>query len=133
MTIPAFFIPGASDPNAAWDWYVQAVDLTGEEVEALYEIDYQHDGDGDHYEVRVGEPRHIYPRETGPRGGYRRNAGQRSWSSNTGTVVTAIMRAPSVIYVWSFPPYENWANPSMVGLGELRNAVPFSEFPAGGN
>jgi hypothetical protein len=131
MTIPVFFIPGASDPKAAWDWYVQAVDLTGEDVEALYEINYQHGGD--YYEVRVGEPRHIYPRETGPRGGYRRNAGQRSWSSDTGTVVAAVMRAPNVIYVWSFPPYGDWANPSMVGLGELCKTVPFSEIPAGGN
>jgi hypothetical protein len=124
MSMPAFFIPEASDTEAAWDWYVQAVGLTSDEVEALYEIDYQHDGD--RYEVRVGEPRHVYPRKTGPRGGYRPGAGQRSLPSETGTVVTAIMRAPNVIYVWSLPPYGTWANPSLVGTGELRKAVPFS-------
>ncbi len=125
MTTPAFFVPGASDPKAAWDWYLQAVGLRSEEAEALYEIDYHHDGD--RYEVRVGEPRHLYPRKTGPRGGYRRDAGHRAWSSDTGTVVTAIMQAPNVIYVWSLPPYGGWANPSMVGSGELRKAVPFGE------
>ena len=125
MKAPAFFIPEASDSKGAWDWYVHAVGLKGEEAEALYEIDYLHDGD--RYEVRVGEPRHLYPRKTGPRGGYRRDAEYRGWSSDTGTVVTAIMRAtPNMIYVWSLPPYGEWANPSMVGSGELARAVPFS-------
>lgn len=103
---------------------MQAVGLTDEEAEALYEVDYQHEGD--RYEVRVGEPRHLYPRKTGPRGGYRANAGRRAWSSDTGTIVTAIMRTPSVIYVWSLPPHGDWANPSMVGISELRKAVPFA-------
>lgn len=124
MTTPAFFIPGASDSKAAWDWYVQAVGLNADHVEALYEIKYRHDGD--RYEVRVGEPRHHYPRKTGPRGGYRPDAGYRTWSSDTGTVVTAIMRAPNVTYVWSLPPHGGWANPSMVGSGELSKAVTFS-------
>lgn len=65
MTTPAFFIPEASDPKAAWDRYVQAVGLTSDETEALYEIEYLHDGD--RYEVRVGERRRHYPRKTGPR------------------------------------------------------------------
>lgn len=124
MAAPKFFIPGASDPEAAWDWYVQSERLKNEEVEALFEITYLHEGD--RYEARVGEPRRIFRRETGPRGGYRSNAGHRALSSRTGTVVTAIMRAPSVIYVWSMPPYGQWANPSVVGLGELANATPFS-------
>lgn len=46
-----FFIPGAKDPQAAWDWYVQSVGLEKDEAEALYEIGYLHDGD--RYEVRV--------------------------------------------------------------------------------
>lgn len=121
---PAFFVPGTSDPKAAWDWYVQAVDLKASEAEPLYEISYRHGGD--RYEVRVGEPRHCYRRETGPRGGYRRNAGTEPWSTDTGTVVAAIMRAPNVIYVWSLPPDGEWANPSMVGSSELKKAVPFS-------
>jgi len=58
MSVPAFFIPRLQTPKAAWDWYVHAVGLHDDEAEALYEIDYQHDGD--RYGVRVGEPRHIY-------------------------------------------------------------------------
>lgn len=123
MTVPEFFIPGAKDPGAAWDWYVKSVGLEKDEAQALYEIGYLHDGD--RYEVRVGEPRHVFPRKTGPRGGYRPDAGHRGWSSDTGTVVTAIMRTPTVIFVWSLPPYGNWANPSMVGAAELGKAIPF--------
>lgn len=123
--VPSFFIPGASDPQAAWDWYMQSDPLRGEEAEALFEIAYLHEGD--RYEVRVGEPRHVFKRETGPRGGYRPNAGHRKWSSDTGTLVTAIMRTPTVIFVWSVPPYAPWANPSMVGLGEIEVTVRFAE------
>lgn len=124
MTTPDFFIPGAEDSKTAWDWYVRSENLKSDEVEALYEISYIHNGD--RYEVRVGEPRHVFPRKTGPRGGYRPNAGFRSWSSDTGTVVTAIMKTPTVIYVWSLRPFGGWANPSMVGLGELGKAIPFN-------
>ncbi len=123
MTVPNFFIPGAKDPGKSWDLHVQSVGLKNDEAEALYEIGYLHDGD--RYEVRVGEPRHVFPRKTGPRGGYRPDAGYRGWSSDTGTVVTAILRAPTVLYVWSLPPCGGWANPSMVGTGELGKAVPF--------
>ena len=122
-TPPPFFVPGASDPKAAWDLYVEAIG--GGEVEPLYEIHHSHDGD--RYEVRVGEPRHCYPRETGPRGGYRPNAGHRRWATDSGTVVTAIMRTPRLTYVWSLPPCGVWANPSLVGNGELRTAVPFAQ------
>jgi hypothetical protein len=122
--VPSFFLPGASDPQAAWDWYVRSEGLAEGEVEALYEVFYLHGGD--RYEVRVGEPRHVFRRETGPRGGYRPNAGHRRWSSNTGTPVTAIMRTPDKILVWSAPPYGQWANPSIIGLGEVEAAVRFA-------
>jgi hypothetical protein len=124
MTVPDFFIPGAKDPGKSWDLYVQSVGLKSDEAEALYEIGYLHDGD--RYEVRVGEPRHVFPRKTGPRGGYRPNAGHRGWSSDIGTVVTAIMRTPTVIYVWSLSPHGGWANPSMVGTGELGKTTSFN-------
>ena len=60
MTVPDFFIPGAKDPGKSWDLHVQSVALKSDEAEALYEIGYLHDGD--RYEVRVGEPRHVFPR-----------------------------------------------------------------------
>jgi hypothetical protein len=122
--VPSFFIPGATDPQAAWDWYLQSEPLKGEEAEGLFEIAYLHEGD--RYEVRVGEPRHVFKREAGPRGGFRPDAGHRRSSVDTGTLVTAIMRTPTVIFVWSVPPYAPWGNPSMVGLGEVEIAVPFA-------
>ncbi|HEY2479015.1 MAG TPA: hypothetical protein VGI17_09810 [Solirubrobacterales bacterium] len=121
--VPSFFIPGASDSQVAWDWYLQSEGLKAEEAQALFEIAYLHEGD--RHEVRVGEPRRVFRRQTGPRGGYRSDACHRRWSSDTGTVVTAIMQTPTVILVWSAPPYAPWGNPSMVGLGEVEFAVPF--------
>lgn len=121
---PGFFIPGATDHRATWRAYLEMRGLKEDEVEALWKISYLHDGD--RYEVRVGEPRRVFRRKTGPRGGYRANAGYRSWSSATGTEVTAIMRTPTVILVWSTPPCGGWANPSMVGLTEVESHVGFA-------
>jgi len=121
---PTFFIPGAKDGRAAWRAYLDEERLKEDEVKALWRIAYIHEGD--RYEVRVGDPRKVFPRKTGPRGGYRPNAGYRGWASPTGTVVTAIMRTPTVILVWSTPPYGGWANPSMVGLAEVEISVGFA-------
>lgn len=125
MTPPKFFIPDAEDSAAAWDQYVAAVGIKDQDAEALYGINYVHEGN--RYEVRIGEPRKVFPRNSGPRGGYRPNAGYRSWGSISGNVVTAIMRAPNVVYVWSLSPSRPWANPSMVGFGELEQVVTFSD------
>jgi hypothetical protein len=128
---PSFFVPGATDERATWRAYVEAAGLTENDVKPLFGISYLHGGN--RYEVRVGEPRKVFPRKTGPRGGYRANAGYRDWSSATGTVVTAIMRTPTVIFVWSTPPYGGWANPSMVGLSEIETADGFAaESDSGG-
>ena len=121
---PSFFIPEAVDPRATWRAYVEATGLDESEVEPLFGIAYLHGGN--RYEVRVGEPRKAFPRKTGPRGGYRANAGYRDWSSATGTVVRAIMRTPTVVFVWSTPPYGGWANPSMIGLTEVETVVGFA-------
>lgn len=123
MTPPEFFIPEAADSEAIWREYVAAVGLKDEDAKALYGINYVHEGN--RYEVRVGEARKVFPRKTGPRGGYRPNAGYRGWGSPSGSKVTAIMRAPNVVYVWSLPPSRPWANPSMVGPGELEEGLPF--------
>lgn len=122
---PKFFIPDAEDSAATWGQYVSALGLKDDEVKAVYGIDYVHEGN--RYEIRVGEARKVFPRKTGPRGGYRPNAGYRAWGSPSGTVVTAIMRAPNVVYVWSLVPSRPWANPSMVGPGELEQVVPFAD------
>jgi hypothetical protein len=91
--MPAFYIPETDDSAFAWEWYANAVGVPLDRAEPLYSIRYEHDGD--RCTVTVGEPRQKYPRETGPRGGYRRNAGHRGWASPTGTVVTTIMRTPT--------------------------------------
>ncbi len=36
--------------------------------------------DGDKYEVTVGQPRKVYKRKTGPRGGYIKNANWQGWA-----------------------------------------------------
>lgn len=125
MNPPKFFIPGAEDSAATWAQYVSVVGLEDGDAKPLYGINYVHEGN--RYEVRVGEPRKVFPQKTGPRGGYRPNAGFRGWGSSSGSKVTAIMRAPNVVYVWSIPPSRPWANPSMVGPGELEQALPFDD------
>jgi hypothetical protein len=125
VTPPEFFIPEAADSAATWDEYVAALGLKDEDVKALYGINYVHEGN--RYEVRVGEARKVFPRKTGPRGGYRPNAGYRDWSSPSGSIVTAIMRAPNVLYVWSLVPSRPWVNPSMVGPGSLEEVISFDD------
>jgi hypothetical protein len=83
-------------------------------------VTYKHDGDK--YEVTVGEPRKVYKRKTGPRGGYIKDADCQGWGSSTGSTVTAIEDAGNVIYVYSEEPSKGWANPSMVGWNEVMSA-----------
>jgi hypothetical protein len=80
---------------------------------------YRHDGDK--YEVSVGKPRKIFKRQTGPRGGYLKNADWQGWGTETGSVVTAIEDGGKAIYVFSEEPSGVWANPSMVGFNEIVN------------
>ena len=78
---------------------------------------YRHDGDK--FEVTVGKPRKIYKRRKGPRGGYIKDADWQGWGTDIGSTVTAIEDAGNVIYVHSEEPSKGWANPSMVGHGEV--------------
>lgn len=91
-------------------------------------ITYEHDGD--RYEVTVGTPRKVYRRRTGPRGGYIKNAGQQSWSTETGSAIARI-EAGDPFYVWSEAPSLGWANPSLVGQREIRHIDYFNDAPAG--
>jgi hypothetical protein len=81
---------------------------------------YRHDGDK--YEVTIGEPRKVYRRKTGPRGGYIKDADWQGWGTPVGSIVTAIVDAGHVIYVYSEEPSKGWANPSAVGHGEVMSA-----------
>ena len=63
---------------------------------------YKHDGDK--YEVAVGEPRQVYRRKTGPRGGYIKDADWQGWGTETGSIVITIVDAGHVIYVYSEEP-----------------------------
>ena len=84
--------------------------------------------EGDRYELTVGEPRKVYKRKTGPRGGYIKDAGHEGWPTETGTVVSSIVDADVVVYVWSYgPPFGGWANPSFVGRGEVRRVEYFED------
>ena len=80
---------------------------------------YKHDGDK--YEVTVGEPRKVYRRKTGPRGGYIKDADWQGWGTPAGSTVTAIIEAGKCIEVYSEAPPRGWANPSMVGHGEVMS------------
>lgn len=42
----------------------------------VYSLTCEHDGD--RYEITVGHPRKKYPRKTGPRGGYIKDAGHQA-------------------------------------------------------
>jgi hypothetical protein len=94
----------------------------------VHAITYEHGGDK--YEVTVGKPRKVYPRQTGPRGGYIKNAGHRPWGSETGAVVSRIEDGGDLLYVWSEEPSPGWANPSYVGRHEIRSIAYFEAAPA---
>lgn len=77
---------------------------------------------GDKYEVAVGEPRKVYRRKTGPRGGYVKDADWQGWGTPVGSTVTAmIIDADRFIEVYSEEPSRGWANPSMVGHDEVMS------------
>jgi hypothetical protein len=115
-----FFIPTLEDDpiraEEAWQWYASQAGATPD-VRRIYRLTYLHEGD--RYEVTVGKERQRYRRQTGPRGGYRANAGHVGFPESTGTIVAAIMAAQPTLQVWSLPPYGGWANPSLVGTSEV--------------
>lgn len=109
--------PAAPEPAAATS------------IRRVRAITYEHDGDK--YEVTVGKPRKVYPRQTGPRGGYIKDADHRSWGNETGTTVSRIEDGGDLLYVWSEDPARGWANPSLVGRREIRSIAYFDDAPAG--
>lgn len=124
-----FFIPHLHDNRIAaeqeWARYLEASHAPATS-RRVYTLRYEHGGD--RYEVKVGEPRKVFRRQTGPRGGYIRNAGHAPYGSRTGTQVSGIVDAGNVIYVWSYgPPFGGWANPSLVGRNEVTAIEYFDE------
>jgi len=119
-----FFIPGAQDnPEVAeerWQYFLAETPAAAAS-RRVYAMTYEHDGA--RYEVTVGQRRKRYARQTGPRGGYIKDADYASWGHDTGTEVAGIIDdGGDVLYVWSFgPPFDGWANPSFVGRREVRS------------
>jgi len=116
------FVPfvegGPAAEEAAWQRYAEdaRADVNGRRIRS---ITYEHEDS--RYVVTVGEQRLRYRRQTGPRGGYRKNADYRRDGSRIGTHVTAIIDAGGVILVYSCPPCGGWANPSLVGPNSLSD------------
>lgn len=115
-----FFLPQGSPQDNAETWR----NLTAAGQRAVYSVTYeQHERSK--FVVTVGKERQEYPRETGPRGGYIRNAGRRRWASSTGTTVILIVESAGLVEVYSLPPYGGWSNPSRIGLNEVTSVEYF--------
>jgi hypothetical protein len=124
-----FFIPDFRDDpavaEAEWQRYLSESPAPPES-RRVFSITYEHDGDI--YEVSVGQARKRYRRQTGPRRGYIKNAGTEPWGRESGTMVSGIIDAGDVLYVWSYgPPFDGWANPSFVGRREVRRIEYFTD------
>lgn len=93
-----FFIPHLTDDPAAaeaeWQCYLDAAGAPPDS-RRIYRLTYEHDGD--RYELTVGEPRQQFRRQTGPRGGYIRNADHERYGRATGTIVSGIIDAGDLV------------------------------------
>lgn len=122
-----FFIPHLeNEPEAAEGEWLRYLRDSGAPPDSkrVYSVTYFHEGS--RIEVKVGEERREYRRRTGPRGGHIKNAGLNPVPHRTGTRVSGIVDAGSVIHVWSYgPPFGGWANPSMIGRSEVEDIVYF--------
>ena len=124
-----FYIPHLRDDPAVaeteWERYL-GESPAPPDSRRVYSLTYERDGD--RYEVTVGQARKCYRRRTGPRGGYIKNADHERVGRRTGTMVSGIIDAGELLYVWSYgPPFGGWHNPSLVGRGEVRMIQYFDE------
>lgn len=122
-----FFIPDLKDqPEAAearWKKYLtqSPAPATSKRVCSLT---YWHDGTK--YVATVGEERMGYSPERGPRGGYVKNAPLQKVGFRSGTMISAIIDAGDLIYIWSYgPPFGGWANPALVGPSSVEEITYF--------
>jgi len=124
-----FFIPHLrDDPDAAeaeWQRYL-AETPAPINSRRVYSMEYEH-GDS-RFAVTVGAPRKEWKRRRGPRGGHIKNAGYLPYPTDTGSVVSGIIHAGGLIYVWSYgPPFGGWGNPSLVGPDSVTDVELFEE------
>ena len=85
---------------------------------------------GSRIEVRVGERRMEFKRETGPRGGYIPHAELERKGRPTGTVIILIAKSAGRIDIFSEPDkYNVWSNPSYSSIDAvLPNTIEYFEF-----
>lgn len=118
-----FFVPRATAEQNLKIWQ----DLTAAGQRAVFAVTYGHEGSK--FVVTVGKERQEYRRQTGPRGGYIKNAGHVGWAISTGSTVMLIINTGTLLEVHSEPPSRGWANPSLIGLNEVTS-VDYFEPPA---
>jgi hypothetical protein len=112
-----FFIPHLQDdPEAAeieWQRYLEVCKAPPHSGR-VYSMTYEHDGE--RIIATVGQAREVFEKRRGPMGGYIKNAGYLPIGRPSGTIVSGIVHATSVIHTWSYgPPFGGWVNPSLVG------------------
>lgn len=116
-----FFVPlPTAEIEKIWQ------ELTDKGHRPVHSVTYEHEGGK--FVVTVGKERQEYPRETGPQGGYIKNAGHRGWATSTGSMVTLIVNIGTVLEVYSELPARGWANPSLIGLSEIQS-IEYFEAP----
>lgn len=123
-----FFLPNQPDDVVA-DQLQHMIDRG---VRGIRALTYEHGRSK--YELAVGSARREFRRQTGPRGGYRKDADYERLARETGGMVLLIIDAGSMIEVYS-EPGGGWALPSLVGVNEVvpGSTEYFDEFAAGGS
>lgn len=106
--------------------------LRGTGGRAMSRLIYLHEGN--RFELKIGAPRKEFRRETGPRGGYRKNAQPSSYGREVGGKVLLIVNDGHLIYVTAVPG-GGWGLNSIVGVHEVLESEYFDEFiaPASGS
>jgi hypothetical protein len=114
-----FYMPDFSESEVS----AMAQKLRDENKRAIQLMTYLHEGA--RFEVTVGAPRKEYRKETGPRGGYKKNAGISRIGHSSGNPVYLITESARAIDVYSFRP-DKWGHPSIVGENEvIRDTIEY--------
>jgi hypothetical protein len=122
-----FFIPDLrDDPEAAearWQSYAERSGAAASS-RRIFSVTYEHESS--RFVVTVGERRMEFRRQTGPRGGYIKNAPYLGYGHDSGTIVSAILDCAELLQVWTYgPPFKGWANPSLIGRREVSDVTYF--------
>jgi hypothetical protein len=129
--IPTFMVPGAAEPESAWEELRQSSErIMGRSYSTrkVYSITFEHDGV--EYKATVGQPRQAveYPRTRGRRD---YNRPPRRYAS--GNTVMAIFEGdPFLVWeVFTAERRSEWANPALVGVRAISNVVEFAQVRGG--